>query len=145
MGHVPESPLPSEQDGLARLFDARTARLQMRGCHAASNFVGALELANIVLAHDPDDVEADLVRASSCEFLLQVHSLNAGSRAKIPRVALAGEFHWLGLNHRAGFLLSCIDGKSSVEDILDVSGMSQIEAVRVLCSLLEQEVIEFLL
>ncbi len=46
-----------------------------------------------------------------------------------------------GLDHRAGFLLTFVDGVSSVEDILDASGLSRIDALHVLADLLTKGVI----
>ena len=48
---------------------------------------------------------------------------------------------WLSLDHRAGFLLSLVDGTARVEDIVDMSGMAQLEVLRTLVTLLEQGVI----
>ena len=47
----------------------------------------------------------------------------------------------LHLDHRAGFLLSCIDGMSSIDDILDVSGMRELDALRILFELVQENVI----
>jgi HD-GYP domain-containing protein (c-di-GMP phosphodiesterase class II) len=46
-----------------------------------------------------------------------------------------------GLDHRAGFLLTFVDGMSSVEDILDASGLHRIEALHILADLLTKGVI----
>jgi hypothetical protein len=48
---------------------------------------------------------------------------------------------WLSLDHRAGFVLSCVDGYSSIDEILDVSGMPPLDALRVLYELLQQRII----
>jgi hypothetical protein len=66
-----------------------------------------------------------------------------GSLKQIIRVAIAREqIRWLSLDHRAGFLLSLIDGTSSIEELLDVSSMPRLEALRILYGLLDQRVIE---
>jgi hypothetical protein len=49
----------------------------------------------------------------------------------------------LALDHREGFLLSLIDGASTVEQILDVCGMPSVEATRILCRLAAEGVIAF--
>ena len=49
---------------------------------------------------------------------------------------------WLSLDHRAGFLLSLVDGRSTVDEVLDMSGMSELEALRLLLQLLQQNVIK---
>ena len=48
---------------------------------------------------------------------------------------------WLSLDHRAGFLLSLVDGVSSIEEILDVSGMTRLDALRIMYTLYQQNVI----
>jgi hypothetical protein len=57
----------------------------------------------------------------------------------ISEVALASQ----GLDHRAGFLLSRIDGLMTIEHLLDIAGMSRFEALRILSSLLRGKTIRF--
>ena len=47
----------------------------------------------------------------------------------------------MSLDHRAGFLLSRIDGRTSIEELLDVSGMPAAEALGILFDLLRRGVI----
>jgi hypothetical protein len=47
----------------------------------------------------------------------------------------------LSLDHRAGFLLSLVDGISTVEEILDMSGMTRLEALRLMYTLTQQNVV----
>jgi len=42
---------------------------------------------------------------------------------------------------RAGFLLSLVDGGSTVDQILDISGMTRLDALRIMYQLLDQRVI----
>jgi hypothetical protein len=51
------------------------------------------------------------------------------------------EIRWLSLDHRAGFLLSLIDGSLSIEELLDVCGMPRLDALRILFGLFDQRVI----
>jgi hypothetical protein len=53
----------------------------------------------------------------------------------LPRVAA------LRLDAKAGFLLSLVDGASSVDDIVDISGVSRSETIRILHGLLKKAVI----
>jgi hypothetical protein len=53
------------------------------------------------------------------------------------------EVRWLGLDHRAGFLLSRIDGVATVDELVDVSGMGRLEALKILAELLEAKAIRF--
>jgi hypothetical protein len=49
-----------------------------------------------------------------------------------------------GLDHRAAFLMSRLDGMTSIADIIDSSGMSRFDAVRVLSSLRRAKAIDVL-
>jgi hypothetical protein len=52
---------------------------------------------------------------------------------RVPRLAVSEEFVTnLPLDHREGFLLSEIDGSSTIEDILDVCPMPADEALEIL-------------
>lgn len=46
-----------------------------------------------------------------------------------------------GLDHRAGFVLTFVDGMSSVDDILDASGLPRIDVLHILADLLTKGVI----
>ena len=45
------------------------------------------------------------------------------------------------LDHRAGFLLSRVDGHSSIEALLDVGGMSRGDALRIFADLVDQGIL----
>ena len=47
----------------------------------------------------------------------------------------------LNLDHRAAFVLRFLDGMSTVEDILDASGLPRVEALTILVDLLDHRVI----
>jgi len=67
-----------------------------------------------------------------------------GDRSLVPQLAVdAHKLTGLSLDHRAGFLMSCIDGSSSIDDLLFVSGMSRLETLKLVCELTEQRVIVF--
>ena len=56
-----------------------------------------------------------------------------GSLDRVPRVALApGDLGKLALDHRAGFVLTFIDGMSSIDTLLDASGLPRLELLRIL-------------
>ena len=60
----------------------------------------------------------------------------------VPRLAVsARELALLPLDHREGFLVSRVDGISTVETILDVSAMPADEALEILQSLVERGVL----
>jgi hypothetical protein len=60
----------------------------------------------------------------------------------IPRLAVSpAKLTSLALQPQAGFLISMIDGQSSVDDLIDISGLSRLETLRMLYHLLQQGVI----
>lgn len=62
----------------------------------------------------------------------------------VPRLVLsAAEVRALPLDHRAGFIMWLIDGRSSVEDVLDGCAMPMDEAIAILRALAAMGVIAF--
>jgi hypothetical protein len=107
------------------------------------DFSGALVLAEGILENDPESVDALLYAEHCRDVLKQMYISRLGGVGRVPQVAVAVEqLPWLSLDHRAGFLLSLVDGRSSFEEVLDMSGMPPIEALRLLLELLQQNVIK---
>lgn len=123
--------------------DPNDPLIDLRDRYAVGDFTGAHEIAESILAEDPTNGEALRFRESCRDVLTQMYTARLGSTSKVPRLAIpAAELQWLSLDHRAGFLLSCVDGRSSIEEILDVSGMPALDALRILYTLLQQQIIE---
>jgi hypothetical protein len=111
---------------------------EMNDRFALGDFTGALRSAELVLGQQPDDVEAAQVAKTSRDRLVQFHLARLGGLAAVLDFKVAGaEVRWLGLDHRAGFLLSLVDGTTTVEEIVDMSGMAKHEALRLLAELLD--------
>jgi len=108
------------------------------------DYSGALEVAEKLLEIDPRDREA-LACAESCRTVLrQMYTARIGPLDRVPMVMVArDQLRWLSIDHRAGFVLSLVDGVSSVEMILDVSGMPELDALRILSELAQQRIIAF--
>jgi hypothetical protein len=108
------------------------------------DYTGALEIAEKLLDVDPDD-EAIKVVAESCRGILkQMYTARVGPLDRVPLVMVArDQLRWLSIDHRAGFVLSLVDGVSSLEMILDVSGMPELDALRILSELAQQRIISF--
>ncbi len=63
--------------------------------------------------------------------------------ARVPVVVIGAErLREIPLDHRSGFLLSLLDGSTSVEELLDVSGMTTEATLAILDALRLQGVIE---
>lgn len=115
---------------------------QMRDRYAAGDFTGALVLAESLLESDPSHPDA-LRFAESCrDVLTQMYAARLGALDQPVQVAVPpDQVRWLSLDHRAGFLLSLVDGSSTIDEILDISGMPRLEALRIMFTLFEQQII----
>jgi hypothetical protein len=114
----------------------------MKDRFAMGDFSGALQIADSILARDPGHNEARNVATKCQEVLLDMYGSRMPNLDEPPRLVMApAQLRWLTLDHRAGFLLSMIDGMSTVEEILDISGMPRLEAMRILCELIDKRVI----
>jgi hypothetical protein len=137
-----EPPAPALELDLEGNSEIEPAYAEMKDRYAMGDFTGALVIAESVLEVEPSDAEA-LRYAESCrKVLTQMYAARLGPLDRVVEVAVpADQIRWLSLDHRAGFLLSLVDGISTVEEILDISGMSRLEALRIMYALLEQRVI----
>jgi len=145
------TPVQQTPDGLLELElqvptapaeDQDPAARDMKERYAVGDFTGALVIAESILEADSDDIEAKRYAQSCREVLMQMYAARLGVLTQVVSVAIpSDQIRWLSLDHRAGFLLSLVDGASSVEELLDICGMPRLDALRILYQLLEQRVI----
>jgi hypothetical protein len=127
----------------ATLFGGGAA-LEMRERHSLGDYSGALVMAESLLDEDPDNVEAQRCAENCRDVLAKMYMARIGPLDRVPFVAVPPEqLRWLGLDHRAGFVLSHVDGACSLEQLLDVSGMPALDTLRILYELAQQRVIAF--
>ncbi len=116
----------------------------MRDRFSLGDYTGALEMAEAVIARDPVNAEANRCAEECRAKLIHMYTARVGPLDRVPVVLVAREqLRWLSIDHRAGFLLSHVDGVSSLEMILDVSGMPVLDALKILAELSQQRVISF--
>ena len=114
----------------------------MKDRYAMGDFSGALVIAEGILESNPEDLEAPRYAQSCRDVLTQMYSARLGSLDQVVSIAVpSDQIRWLTLDHRAGFLLSLVDGGSTVDQILDISGMTRLDALRIMYQLLDQRVI----
>lgn len=102
----------------------------------------ALTACERILRDVPDDKIARETQAEIKEQLQEIFSQRIGDLEEIPTVQVPRhEIVWQNLDHRTGFLLSRIDGFLTYQDIVDVSGMEEFEAFRIIVGLLDEEII----
>jgi hypothetical protein len=106
------------------------------------DFTGALGVADQILAAVPEHRAATEVRAACVEKLLAIYASKIGDKSAVPRLLLSpDELIWLDLDHRSGFVLAQIDGTSSYEEIIDLTGMDSLESHRIIAALVSEGVI----
>ena len=136
-GPPPPVLIPSEP---ASSRDAEITEMKDR--YAMGDFTGALVVAEGMLEVNPDDLDAQRYAQSCRDVLTQMYAARLGALTQRVRVAVpSDQIRWLSLDHRAGFVLSLIDGSSTVEELLDISGMNRLDALRILYTLFDQRVI----
>jgi hypothetical protein len=116
----------------------------MRDRFSLGDYSGALGAAETILEGDPSHADARSCADNCRSVLQQMYVARIGPLDRVPVVIVPrDQLRWLSIDHRAGFMLSHIDGVSNVEMILDVSGMPLLEALRILFELVQQRVISF--
>jgi hypothetical protein len=120
---------------------------EMRERFSLGDYTGALVIAEGILEDTPEAPAATEAReyAESCRSVLQqMYTARIGPLERVPVVMVPrDQLRWLSIDHRAGFVLSHVDGISSLEMILDVSGMPSLDTLRILCELSQQRIISF--
>jgi len=115
---------------------------------AAEDFIeledpeAAMELIGKAEQIAPDHPDLRLIRERGEAALQGLYEARLGRLDAIPKISLGSEeIVALNLDHRAGFVLSQIDGVSTFEDLFSLSGMSRLDTAGILAQLLEQNVI----
>jgi hypothetical protein len=126
-------------------FDDDLAHVDELGARLEEgDYEGVLTLAERLLALDPCDARALGAADAARERLVEARWEALGGRRRVPCVTMTPEdIRWLSLDHRAGFLLSCIDGRMSLEEVLDVATMPEFDALRLIGELHAGGVISF--
>ncbi len=107
------------------------------------DFSGAIELLDKVLEQEPGNSRAKGMRDEAEGELLSMLSSKLGNLNRTPRVRMSqDEIIWLNLDNRAGFILSMVDGSLSLDEIISICGLPQLEGMRILVQLLQEKVIE---
>jgi hypothetical protein len=114
----------------------------MKDRYAMGDFSGALTVAEKILDQVPTHEEASRCAQSCRDVLGDMYASRIGDAGQSLVVVMSpDQIRWLSLDHRAGFLLSMIDGMSTIEELLDVCGMQRLDALRIICNLLDQRVV----
>ncbi len=114
---------------------------QARKLYDSGKFESALDIINNVLAQNATQ-EAELLKQNIERELERQHHERIGSLSRTPVLGVPlSELSHHQLDHRAGFILSQMDGFLSFEDIIDISAMSRLETMSVLAELCDRGLI----
>lgn len=126
-----------------RLDDGdRTSVVSLSELFALSDFSGALQMAELRLAANPADTEAQRYAQDCRRVLIKMQISRLGSLQQVAELAIdRDELQWLSLDHRAGFILSLVDGQLTIDDLLDICGMQRLDALQIVAELVEKKVL----
>lgn len=120
--------------------ECRTALNDNRAAPAALAAEMALQLAE----HAPPPGLDDLVNPSRALFERAFRAFMGNPHACPIRAVPTESLSDHGLDERAAFLMSRLDGMTSIADVIDSSGMPRFDAVRVLAALRRAKAIDLL-
>jgi hypothetical protein len=128
----PEPPPPPPADPLAAI----------RRRIAAHDYGGAIVLAEGVLSEDPGNDAARRYLDACQTTLANIYVTQLGGGACVLKIAMPpSELRQLTLDRWGGFIMSRVDSESTIDDIIDISGMPRLDVLRILYELLQQGVI----
>jgi hypothetical protein len=142
--HGQPGPTPSPASPDSATIETYDPVGEMQDRFSLGDYSGSLVIAESLLSDDPRHREAKKY-ADNCRGILeQMYTARLGALDRVPFVAVPLEqLRWLSIDHRAGFVLSHVDGVSTLEQILDVSGMPLLDTLRILYELVQHRVVGF--
>jgi hypothetical protein len=115
--------------------------LEARRMYERGEFEAALDICGKVLSRGANADAEELKSAIEGE-IERTCLLRLGSLTHVPELNPSADITSLGFDHRAGFLMSQIDGMMSLEDILELASMPRFESLQLLVEFLEKDVIK---
>lgn len=138
---LPPAAAPAPVEG-ASLLSVDEIHREIADHFALGNFAAALHAAELHLGLNPDDEGAQRYAEASRSRLETRYTTRIGSLEYVFNVAVpSSNVKWLGLDPQAAFLLSLVDGQTTVAEVFDLCGMGRLEALRVFTELLEAKAI----
>jgi hypothetical protein len=129
MSHERELVAPSDRPTVPALFDPAVS-----GTRITTHGIGG----DASLADKPANEDASSLAEERRRVLESVEAGGLGSLDQVPRLAVPlDELRNLSLDHESGFLLSCVDGVSTLDTLLDICGMPRPSALRLLAKLVD--------
>ncbi len=142
LDHIEEKTAPGVDDssGVQPVGQAWTdVYAQLQSAFASADYDRALLLAERYLQHDEKDLFARLC-VEECRLMLEAkltELLEPLDRVVVLRLTF-DQIARARIDHRSAFLLSRVDGASSIEDLLDIAGMPRLDALRYIADWVQQ-------
>jgi len=115
---------------------------EIADCFALGDYARSLGAAELQLGLNPDDESAHQYAINSRARLETRYTTRIGSLEYVFNLAVpAAKVKWLGLDPQAAALLSLVDGQTTVAEVLEISEMGRLEALRVFTELLDAKAI----
>lgn len=106
------------------------------------DFTGSLAVAHEILSIDPTHAQAIDSRERCRERLMAMYLSEIGDVHAVPKVLVPpDQIIWLDLDHRSGFVLSQVDGLSSYQELIEITGMGRLESLEILAKLVRDKAI----
>ncbi|MBN2802624.1 MAG: hypothetical protein JXR91_05995 [Deltaproteobacteria bacterium] len=139
----PVRPVSNDPGPLSLTPQKPDLRTDMQRRYELGDFLGALEIADEVLELEPDSLDAIQYKKSCQERLLSMYLSKIGELSNTPRLKVDNhELMWRNLDSTSGFILSRVDGFSTYDNILDISGLPTFETCKILYQLIGDGLIE---
>jgi len=121
-----------------------SAEILLQDAHEAiesQDLEGALELLRAAAVQDPDRIELEGFVDGVRSQLLKQYRDRVGDEQGIPKlIADTAAIMRFNLPADAGFLLSLVDGKTTIREIVSISGMDAFDAFRILNGLFDAKI-----
>ncbi len=138
----PAAPAPATPVAARSQRDVDVWMAAAKDLHALGDFSGSLEMIEKILKVDPAHEEARRYLRENETTLVAMYESKLGPLGRVPRLAIKPEeVMWLNLDHRAGFLLSQVDGTVDYESLFALSGLPRLDTARILATLIADGVI----
>jgi hypothetical protein len=123
-------------------IELQRIRFELADKYTAGDYASALALAEELQGKSPSDLSASSF-ARECRMMLEQESVNRlGSLESVPVLAISmHDLQRRSLDHRAGFLVSRVDGESSLEMLLDLVPLPRNDALKILAELVEEGIL----
>ena len=129
---APEAAGTESASAAGRLVEEARARL------AAEDLEGALNLFRVAADLEPDRIEVEWYVDAIRSRLLQRYRKRVGETGAVPKLLIQpSEITRHQLPADAGFVLSLVDGETTVEQLIALSGLDAFEALRILNDLFD--------